>query len=1127
MRLRRLDLTRYGKFTDRSIDFGPRPVGRPDFHIVFGPNEAGKSTLATAWLDLLFGIPDRSAMGFLHANLRVGARLEIGGSEAEFARIKARQGSLLGPGDLALPETSVLAHLPMKDRESHAAMFWLDDDTIEKGGESILASRGELGEMLFSSTAGLTGLSASLADMRETSDRFYRRQARNTHLADFKLRLDEIEAERRGIDIQASDFARLSQVEAAAQEGWARADADARAARTTLGAAERRMAAAPARRRLALCLTRLETLRDVPHTPANWWAELTELETDLGKWHGQLGLLTAQKEAFLQDAAALAPDPAALAERPGFAAAEALHPAHVEATKDLPARREAYARLQREIGQVLARLGRADGDVAEIRLDPDRLTRLQKLAGRGATLRVQRDAALREADASQQELVSAEATLARIGGSTAAPGLVALVQHIRAQAPGNALAQAQREADRAQLLLGQRMAALAPWLGDLPALRRLPPPASADLDAWSRDQDAARATLHQARADQARLRSEITGAEATLGAQSGTATLASDALIAARSLRERLWADHRLALTAETAKAFEAALRADDDLQAQRALVAAADAQEAALRLSLSRLTAAMQLSETTAAEAEEQAEAQSRRLASVAGFDVGSVAALRDWLARRAAALDAAAELDRAHVELDQAKRAIGAAQAALAVALDADAAQPFDLLLAKAAERADLSTRAQAAATARDQARDAADRRASELAAANAALAAWQQEVAAQLKGTWLAAEPDDQLEPALALLAELGPLADRSADLGHRIDTMQRNQAAFLAAVAELARALKTPGCTWEEVTERRRRAELAAARGEQIAQALTSTEAEIARFGRAISAAEARLSEMAGAIAAPDLAALRHGLEQGEQRRQLEQDRQVHETDLLAALGTSDLAFALSDLGDADADRLTAELAALQSDEARKSAEAQQAFAALRKAEADRAAVGSDAAVARLEARRTTVLLELAEATHGHLRRKLGLIAVDHALRAYRESHRGPMMQAASEAFAALTGGAYLRLATQPDRDHETLIAIAQDGGSKLAASLSKGTRFQLYLALRIAAYGQMAKGGDPLCPFFADDILETFDDQRSAAALVQFAQMACRGQVIYLTHHHHIVELARQHCPDVILHRLPG
>jgi uncharacterized protein YhaN len=50
MHIRRLDLTRYGHFTDFNFKL---PATEPDFHIVFGPNEAGKSTALSAIEDLL------------------------------------------------------------------------------------------------------------------------------------------------------------------------------------------------------------------------------------------------------------------------------------------------------------------------------------------------------------------------------------------------------------------------------------------------------------------------------------------------------------------------------------------------------------------------------------------------------------------------------------------------------------------------------------------------------------------------------------------------------------------------------------------------------------------------------------------------------------------------------------------------------------------------------------------------------------------------------------------------------------------------------------------------------------------------------------------------------------------
>jgi uncharacterized protein YhaN len=42
---------------------------------------------------------------------------------------------------------------------------------------------------------------------------------------------------------------------------------------------------------------------------------------------------------------------------------------------------------------------------------------------------------------------------------------------------------------------------------------------------------------------------------------------------------------------------------------------------------------------------------------------------------------------------------------------------------------------------------------------------------------------------------------------------------------------------------------------------------------------------------------------------------------------------------------------------------------------------------------------------------------------------------------------------------------------------------------------------------------ADDILLRFDDERSAATLTILAELAARTQVIFFTHHQHMLDLA--------------
>ena len=101
MRLNRLDLTRYGKFTDDSIVFDRPGNGGPDLHIIYGLNEAGKSTLFSAFLDLLFGIGLQSPYNFLHAYsaMRIGGQLEFAAGSREFVRVKQRNGLLDSQGN--------------------------------------------------------------------------------------------------------------------------------------------------------------------------------------------------------------------------------------------------------------------------------------------------------------------------------------------------------------------------------------------------------------------------------------------------------------------------------------------------------------------------------------------------------------------------------------------------------------------------------------------------------------------------------------------------------------------------------------------------------------------------------------------------------------------------------------------------------------------------------------------------------------------------------------------------------------------------------------------------------------------------------------------------------------------
>jgi uncharacterized protein YhaN len=227
-----------------------------------------------------------------------------------------------------------------------------------------------------------------------------------------------------------------------------------------------------------------------------------------------------------------------------------------------------------------------------------------------------------------------------------------------------------------------------------------------------------------------------------------------------------------------------------------------------------------------------------------------------------------------------------------------------------------------------------------------------------------------------------------------------------------------------------------------------------------------------------------------------------------------------------LADADREALEHEAEALAPQAEAHDREVAGQHARFSKAQDALEAVGSRDDAARLDSARRVTLLEIEEGARRHLRLLAGIAAAERALHAYRERHRSTMMQRASAAFEVISRGAYSGLAAQPVKDGEVLVALGAPTGAKLAPELSKGTRFQLYLALRVAGYRHFAETRTPV-PFLADDIMETFDDDRSEEAFKLLGEMAHVGQVIYLTHHRHLCEAAARVVPGVRVHGLGG
>ena len=226
MRLRRLDLIRYGHFTGRSFGL---PAGKSDFHVVFGPNEAGKSTALAAIEDLLFGIPMHSPYNFLHdySSLRIGADLENGNSSLEVLRRKGNMDTLLGTDGSPIPggESVLRPYLAGADRPFFERMFSLDHVRLQAGGKEILEAKDDVGKMLFSAGAGIRGLRDRLNELSAEAEKLW--SARRARHRKFYIAYDKFTEAQRTLREQtftASKWRELKQTCEKAEEIYAEAD---------------------------------------------------------------------------------------------------------------------------------------------------------------------------------------------------------------------------------------------------------------------------------------------------------------------------------------------------------------------------------------------------------------------------------------------------------------------------------------------------------------------------------------------------------------------------------------------------------------------------------------------------------------------------------------------------------------------------------------------------------------------------------------------------------------------------------------------------------------------------------------------------------------------------------------
>lgn len=1163
MRLRRLDLARYGRFTDRSFEL---PAGAPDLHVLFGPNEAGKSTALSAIEDLLFGIPVNSTYNFVHdySSMRIGGVVENDRESLEMIRRKGAKDTLLDSGDAPFPggEAALRPFLAGADRLFFERMFSLDHVRLERGGREILQAKDEIGQMLFSAGTGVAGLRNRLARLSDEADGLWaKRRAGHRKYYSADDRRKEAEKNLRENTLSANRW----------QEAK-KAKEDAESAHDMIASEFERISAEGARlariRRVYRCVRRKADLeRQIDAMGA-----IVLLPEDARQIFGEAGRREAEASARIdtlskaldrarEELETLSCDDRLLQQADEIQHLNeqriAIRPERI----DLPKRRAELAAVEDE---VRALAGELDWNAAEVDELVSRIPARGKVAaahslssqhGELASDLKRGAAALEEAEAQRDGL---QERLENAPETTDYSRLDAAIGAVRARGDlSGRVGLAEQGLREAQRRVDQVLDSLQPAVPDEREAAKMPTPSRAAVQEHRDKVGDWKRRVGETDRDREKLEQEQERARADLQrARRDTRAVMAEDLQDARRRRDSLWELVKkvhiegMALSEvgdevpeDLAAAFEPAVRETDDLADRRFEYAEAAATLAALSRSVDegqlRLDQLNERRERLSGE-REGLDADWRSLWDAAAFEPLGPDEMLEWLGgrdellkeiERRAEAQGALQLDREN-ESD-ARESLLRELADLGVDRSELEKDALPVVLERAdGMRRDLQAGAEDKARLEEGLQEAAseaDLKRRELARAKQAWEQWRENWSEALNDLGFSDSTNpDAVSARIDVIDRMREKAAQIEELRvRRVDKIDRDIEEFEALVERMVGNL-TPDLAGDDaenavlevkrrLDEARRISDLRVAKKEEIEKIEESargheSDLQEAResFGNLLElAGVSGKDELDDAIGKSDeLRRLRSEL--NETLRTLEQEG--------GGLSAGDLEVECADV---DIDRIPAqeetnggELKALQerlTTVAEERAQAREAFFA----------IGGDDAAASAEAARQEALAEIRDISERYVRLRTSATLLRWAIDRYRRERQTPLLKRAGELFSTITGNSFSELGVAyDDKDQAHLTGLRPDGRLVEVPGMSSGTADQLYLALRIASVEDYLNQAEPL-PFVADDLFVNFDDGRAAAGFEILGTLAGKTQVLFFTHHAHLVEIARKTLGDSI------
>ncbi len=1160
MRIQRLDLLRYGRFTDTHIEL---PAGPSDIHILFGPNEAGKSTALCAIEDLLFGIDPASLYNFLHdsSSMRVGAVLQNGETKLEVRRRKGRKDTLLTPRDVPVPSGSaaLVPYLEGVDRTFFSRMFSLDHGRLRKGGQEILEARDEVGQMLFSASAGLSGLRGELKSLNDEADGLWTsRKAAHRKYYQAAERLDVADKQLREHTVSAVKWQETKRASDDAQETYDALEKQIEQVSTEQRKLSRIRRVYRDSKKITILADQIAALGEVVPLPENAYSSLESSERELASATARVETLNEDLEREWHQRDALTLNEDLLLRNDDI---QQFHKRRIEVQKekaDLPNRRAELAIAEGKLRRAAQDLEWESNDIAQVMTQ---IPQRAKIAAVRSMLnsRGEKAAGVANAKSAVEEVENQINDIQQELDNNPVPAdvsrLAAVLKAARQSGDiASRISTVESAIREANVNIARRLKSLKPQVAEEVALTSIPVPPrdtivhhrDAELSA-DRKIDACRERILTTEQELARHQK----ARDRLARDEDAVT--SEEITSARTRRDSGWSlirrrfieaaavpeDEIRAFTGTEADlpiTFEAAIKTADDLTDHRFEHADAAAQITITSrqiVELQELLTNFRDQERLLLKDRHALESLWLNMWAEAPFVPLTPDAMLEWLNCRNELLEAITRRACSEHQLQELRKEDSTTKASILAELSAIAAdvsalehQPLRVVMEAAAtcqsrHETDSGNRRQSVDRLRKMKAEG-DRKRKALETAAKAWADWEIEWAPAIKALGL--DPATHPEVVAARLDEIDHMREIAQEINQlrheRIGKIERDILVFTQDVKALLAAVANDlvNATPEDaIIDLERRLDDAKRIREQRKNkdtAISNLQKRIEDCENSVLQARATIRNLLEAAAVTDIEQLKIAIRNSDQLRQLERERSMGAETLAKEGDGLSLDELAAECADVDIDQIAAREQTLEQE--LKNLRARLMEAAERRTQTRNALnnFGGDARAAEAAALRQAALAEMREAVEQYVRVRSSATLLQWAIERYRREKQAPLLKRTGEIFAMLTGNSFIDLRLEfNDDDSAQLAGLRPDGRLVRINGMSTGTADQLYLALRVASVEDYLTRANAV-PFVADDLFINFDNERAAAGFNVLGQLAQKTQILFFTHHEHLVEIAR-------------